>query len=235
MSLTVRRIIFYCLLITFIVSAPIIIGYTAGYRYSIKQRRIVTTGIISAQSNPEQARIYFNGALYKDRTPALITNLAPGSYKIEIVREGFHPWNKTLNVESEKTTFTGAVMLFKRGTEPLPILDIPKKVYAARPKLITFNAHEVWYNNPKTQERKLITRLLEKINNVIPLQNDSAVLLILPDRVRALELDLRDQQNFWDLTIFDEIKNTLLSEDGKTLFIEGTWQGKAGNWSLALF
>lgn len=234
MSLTARRIIFYCLLSLFIVTAPIIIGYTAGYRYSIKQRRIVTTGIISAQSNPEQARIYLNKSLYKDRTPTLITNLTPGSYNIEISRDGFHSWNKTLNVQSEQTTFTGSVILFKKDTEPLPILDIPKKVYSTRPKLITFNAHEVWYGNPKTQERKLITRLLEKINDAIPLQNDSAVLLILPNRIRALELDLRDRQNFWDLAIFDEIKTAVLAEDGKTLFIEGARDGRTGAWALEL-
>ena len=234
MSLITRRIIFYCLLIIFIVTAPIIIGYTAGYRYSIKQRRIVTTGIISAQSNPEQARIYLNGSLHQDRTPALITNLTPGSYKIEIVRDGFRPWSKTLNVESEQTTFTGTVMLFKNA-EPRPILSIPEAVRTERSKLIIFNAHEVWYDNLKTQERKLITRLLEKINDVIPLQNDSAVLLILPNRIRALELDLRDRQNFWDLAIFDEIKNTSLAEDERTLFIEGIWQDQTGQWALSLF
>lgn len=284
MSLAVRRIIFYILLALFIIVAPSLVAYTAGYRWSPTQRRIVKIGALSIKTVPENARIILNGKLYSKKTPALITNLHPGNYKIELTREGYFNWGKTLIVESEKTTFAHNVALFKNAVPSLKtidsisgapeiksppidqlqnfkqykvfyddkqdqvvVIDNDKQKRIAEidgrsavwreksvPLLFVYSDHEVWQFNPDASTKILITRLIDDIEQVIPLENHEAILLIMRANVRALELDLRDRQNSWNLAQFDEIKTATLSGDGETLEILGTYEGRAGMWELEL-
>lgn len=102
------------------------------------------------------------------------------------------------------------------------------------PLLFIYSAHEIWQFNPASGKTTLVTRLIEEIKQVLAVPKKDAVILILPDRISALELDRRDRQNRWDLAEFDEIKNASLAEDGKTLVIEGTRESKTGVWVLEL-
>lgn len=286
MSLAGRRIIFYLLLASFLAAAPILVGYTTGYRWSSTQRRIVKIGAISIQTLPANARIILNGKSYAQRTPAFITNLHPGNYKIELAFEGYHQWSKTLAVESEKTVFAHNVALF---SEAMPMAKIGDRVsplvsgkttppyltsvksythykvfydpkldkivvidnerhkriaelYGQNavwrekdiPLLFVFSANEVWQYNPQDDRAILVTRLTETIKQVVPLPKTDALILIVGNEVRALELDTRDHQNSWTLATFDKIQTAALSDDGKALEILGTYAGKEGLWTLGL-
>src|SRR3989339_506849 len=117
MPLLVRRLFFYFLVALFIIAVPIIVGYTAGYRYSFKQKKFVKTGLMIIESTPKGAKIFLNDRSRKERTPAYILNLTPSSYEIALERDGYHSWGKTLEVESEKTTFAIDILLLK-NTQP---------------------------------------------------------------------------------------------------------------------
>lgn len=281
MPLFLRRIIFYLLLLFFLVVAPIILGYTAGYRYSFKQRRIIQIGALSVTTIPEDAHIILNNNDTSRSSPALISDLEPGNYTIRLEKDGYFSWQKSLPVVSEKTTFAHNVLLFKskpptllpevnsdifknslQGVQSFKnfmvlydekldkivvidnllkkrIVELPGKFAVWRkndtPLLFTYSNHEIWQFNPSNYQNKLVNRLLEDIESVIPLPNHDVVILAFKDRVRALELDTRDNQNSWDLATFEEIKNTSLAEDGKALFIEGRREGKSGNFKLELY
>ena len=114
MPLLIRRFFFYSLLATFLVVAPVLIGYTMGYRWSFTQKRLVKTGALSLATIPDNATIILNGEEQKERTPILIRELTPGSYEITLKKDGYSSWQKTLRVENEKTTFAINVTLFKR-------------------------------------------------------------------------------------------------------------------------
>src|SRR3989338_2476839 len=280
MPLFIRRIVFYALLIAFIIIAPLLIARTAGYRWSGTQRRFLNTGALSLASTPDNAEITINQNKHNNHTPTLLTNLLPGNYDIEVKKESYYPWKKTLPIESERTTFATVIPLFKEATpqqfdgfdispstfqapeasiESLPPFfvfrnqksntivvvnnDRQKRIAEINgsfalwrekpsPLLFVYSSHEVWQIDPSTGAPTLVTRLIEEIQQVITLPRKEAIILILKDRVRALELDTRDRQNSWDLAQFDEIKNASLLEDGKTLVIEGTRDSKAGLWVL---
>lgn len=100
--------------------------------------------------------------------------------------------------------------------------------------LFTYSANEVWQFDPKTQTATLITRLSQNIQEVLLIPRLNALIIVLDDRIRALELDLRDQQNSWDLAEFENIKTAWLSENNRTLFIDGAREDKSGLWELEL-
>lgn len=92
----------------------VIFLYTSGYRLTKNQNDVnidlKRTGLISAKSIPEGANVYINGVLYT-ATDATIPALDPGTYNLKIVKNGFVPWEKDLEVFAELVTDITAVLV----------------------------------------------------------------------------------------------------------------------------
>lgn len=84
-------------LITFS-AAGVAIFLAKGYTFSSTEKRIIGTGIISATSEPSSASVYVDGHL-TTATNATISSLPPKKYTIKIVKEGFIPWERSVNVK----------------------------------------------------------------------------------------------------------------------------------------
>ncbi len=69
-----------------------------GYTFSTQQGKLVTTGIITATSTPDGAAVYIDGHL-STATNATIPSLPPKKYNVKIIKEGFIPWEKEIEVK----------------------------------------------------------------------------------------------------------------------------------------
>jgi len=125
MTLRLRRIIYISLIILFTVSAPVIILYTAGYRWNAKKFSLEKTGLIFISTAPAKTDIYVNGQLRAKTSPALVKNLLPDTYDVRIEAGGYLPWQKKLEVRSQLTTFVNKLTLLK---DRLPTLIIAGKI-----------------------------------------------------------------------------------------------------------
>lgn len=79
-------------------AAGIAVFLAKGYTISPSEKRIVGTGIISVTSTPDAAQVFLDGHL-TTATNATIPNLAPKQYTIKVVKEGFIPWEKKVDVK----------------------------------------------------------------------------------------------------------------------------------------
>lgn len=68
-----------------------------GYTFSSKEGWLVGTGIISVSSLPDGASVYIDGHL-TSATNTTISQLKPKTYQVKIVKEGFIPWEKNVEV-----------------------------------------------------------------------------------------------------------------------------------------
>lgn len=73
-----------------------------GYSFSTDTGKIFGTGIISVTSVPEGASVFLDGHL-NTATNATIS-LAPKSYNVRVVREGFIPWERKVEVKEGLVT-----------------------------------------------------------------------------------------------------------------------------------
>lgn len=92
---------FLLTLATFFVIAAIAslaIFLAKGYRLSPQTGTIAGTGIISVTSIPDQASVYLDGHL-TTATDANINSLPPKEYEVRIVKEGYIPWQKKVEVK----------------------------------------------------------------------------------------------------------------------------------------
>lgn len=99
-----------------IVVTTAIFLYAGGYRITKPQEEnkkpiaIKPTGLISVKSIPQGASVYINGVLVT-ATNNTISGVEPGKHTIKVVKSGFAPWTKEVEVFPELATDITAVLV----------------------------------------------------------------------------------------------------------------------------
>jgi hypothetical protein len=124
-----RRIVPWIFAIVFIVAAPTLVFYTAGYRWNAKKDKIERNGTLILDSTPDKARIFLNDRDTQETTPITLQNVTPGRYLVRMTRDGYHDWQKRLDVYPEFVTFANTIQLWRNATpnffktEPLIVAE----------------------------------------------------------------------------------------------------------------
>ncbi|MCI0479567.1 PEGA domain-containing protein, partial [Candidatus Uhrbacteria bacterium] len=116
-----RRILPWIFVIAFAATAPVLVFYTAGYRWNPKKEKIERNGTLIFDTRPTGASILLNGKATGHVTPRTIQNVTPGTYRIRYELEGHHAWEKTLDVQAERVTFANDVRLW-RQRDPVKVI-----------------------------------------------------------------------------------------------------------------
>jgi hypothetical protein len=120
MRLRYQRLLYLSFISFFVIVLPLIILYATGYRYNVKKHRLEKTGIIVIESNPPGATIRLN-----DReigvTPRRVLGIRPDEYTVTLTRAGYFPWEKSLTVSSNATSFANNITLFRQSQPELKI------------------------------------------------------------------------------------------------------------------
>ncbi|MDD2224598.1 MAG: PEGA domain-containing protein [Candidatus Shapirobacteria bacterium] len=111
-------VIFFVLI--FIVGTTIGITFFAkGYQISTKGKvSFLATGIISATSKPKGASVYIDDRLITATDDTI--NLPPNNYTIKIVKDGYLPWQKNIQVKKE-IVYQTTTQLFRSSPDLRPI------------------------------------------------------------------------------------------------------------------
>ncbi|MFH1582494.1 MAG: PEGA domain-containing protein [bacterium] len=120
MAKKTRTIIFLICSFLFIIGGPSVILYSQGYRLNINTKEgekfITQTGGIFIKSSPKQAEIYIDGKITEKTDflfgSALVENLLPGKYEIEVKKENYQSWKKTLEVKEKEVAEAKSILLF---------------------------------------------------------------------------------------------------------------------------
>ena len=105
--MTLRRFLIFAAVVLFIASGTYcLIKIAKGYRFSLSQRGFEASGLLVATSTPDGAAVYLNGKLQSATNTTLY--LPPATYKIEIKKDGFRSWEKTIKIEKEYVAKTEA-------------------------------------------------------------------------------------------------------------------------------
>lgn len=132
----IRLAIMISLIVLFFIISPLVILYTAGYRYDWATRQVQQTGVISIDIKPEDATVMINGVTINKQMPIRLANRAPGRYTLTIQKPGYHTLTKDIEVESKQTTYIRDVPLFK---ETLPEIVFDETM---DPSTITSVSHD---------------------------------------------------------------------------------------------
>jgi hypothetical protein len=112
MSSRARLALYILFVSAFLISTPLVILYTAGYRLNFETGRLLKTGILSLGTVPRGATVILDGKQISDRTPAVVKMVFPGEHTVRFEKEGFSSWEKRLRVSTGSTTFATDVAMF---------------------------------------------------------------------------------------------------------------------------
>lgn len=169
----------------FLITAPIVVLYTAGYRYSFDTNRIVQTGLFYVTSLPKEAVVLVDNK-NRGKTPAFIKRLIPGDYTLELIKEGYHSWSKTLPIASHETTFVEEIVLFL-DQEPINLISQEITTSAVDPEKTTLayvtvepSWLEVWVFDTEMDKQTLLYRSADTTTDTIDLtwSSDGTRLLV---------------------------------------------------------
>jgi hypothetical protein len=132
--------------VTFLILAPLIVFYTSGTWFDFGNKEYVSTGIISADTEPGDAEVFING-VKNSSTPTSIRFLSPDTYVVRVEKKGYFGWEKRLAVKEGKVTWVNdhepKLQLLKQSTPQrvtTGIIDAAwngNKVYALAPKSLS--------------------------------------------------------------------------------------------------
>jgi len=241
MSKRTRTILFIICVVIFALATPVVVFYSQGYRFDFETKKIVQTGAFYFKVSPRNAEIYLNNKP-KAKTSiftnsALIENLVPKTYGVEIKKQGYYTWQKNLEVKERQVTEAKNVVLIPENpnfiilaTSTKEILDITSKIEMVatssdKNKLIEFNDYEIWISlikktiqsQTEQEEKIFITRFSEKIDKVFWL-NDYYLIFNVGNKIKVAEIDDRDRINIVDLVEFEN-PEIFWSEKAKKLYV----------------
>ena len=119
MTKKTRNILFLACLILFFLIAPGAVFYSQGYRIDFNPPeggvKVAQTGALYSKIQPKSVQIYLNGKLTKKTDflfgSAFLENLLPKEYNIEIKKQGFSSWKKTLEIKEKEVTEVKNIVL----------------------------------------------------------------------------------------------------------------------------
>ena len=236
-----RTVLFIICVVIFALAAPVVVFYSQGYRFDFETKKIVQTGAFYFKVLPRNAEVWLNNKS-KVKTSiftnsALIENLMPKTYGVEIKKQGYHAWQKNLEVREKQVTEAKNVTLIPKNpnfiilaTSTKEVLDITSEIEMVatssdKNKLIEFNDYEIWISliesrtvQSQTEEEKIfITRFSEKIDKVFWL-NNYYMIFNVGNKIKVAEIDDRDRINIVDLVEFESPK-IFWSEKTKKLYV----------------
>lgn len=116
MTLKKRRVLLLISVVIFIIAAPVINLYLSGYRFT-SDFKLTKTGGIYVHSPESSAKVFLNNEFQKEtgliQSGVFMQNLKPGNYTVLVAKDGFWPWQKTINVREEHVSEIRAILISK--------------------------------------------------------------------------------------------------------------------------
>ncbi len=111
-----RRILFYSLVLVFMLTTPVIIGYALGFAIDPDTNEVERTGGIFIKSKTPRLTIFLNGALAKETSllsgSALLMDISAGTHLVRLEKAEYTPWSKRTEVAPLRVAEFRNVLLF---------------------------------------------------------------------------------------------------------------------------
>lgn len=205
--------------------AVLVLFFAEGYRFNIKNFRVIKTGVLFLSSEPKGAIIHLNRRKI-DKTTPNAQNLKAGSYTATVEMPGYRTWTASFKAESGLVTQFDQIVLFKENPEVSNLSD-QRKIdllnstidYLASnsdKNILTENGYEIWQNN------ELVTRFSEAISSVAWYPDLKHALYQQGDEIRAIEISGINDTLLVKLSSTNSTKYTVNNRGDELYYLDGS-------------
>ncbi len=139
----VRQLLPWLFVLVFLVTAPLLIFYTSGYRYNLKKGLIERNGTLIIDSTPSGGTLFVDSRPTGERTPITLQNMVPGWHTIRIERPNYSSWQENVLIRSERVTFANHIWLWRISQPRLVWSGRPQSLQADRLREHALLSHEI--------------------------------------------------------------------------------------------
>lgn len=199
----------------FFVISPLLVLYTAGYRYDFTNGIIQEIGAISIDILPKNANVFLNSVKITGKMPIRLKNVSPGKYKIKISADGFYDWEKEVTVENKQTIYIKEIKLIKKSAPEKIISGQIEKISLSTDKnflvyqKINDKNQEFYIHDLKNNKDTLIfTAEKSKIYTIKWFENSNLVAISTADNSEIQIVDMNSPKQIWNLAKEEKNKIT---------------------------
>jgi hypothetical protein len=121
-----RIALFYTFVFLFLLAGTAVLLYSSGWRIDFETGKVQKIGAIYIKANLKDLTIKINNKVYPDdsgilQSGTLVSNLLPKAYKVEISKQGYLPYHKTVTVQPSRVEELLNVQLIPETFEPITI------------------------------------------------------------------------------------------------------------------
>lgn len=232
-----RNILLIFLIAIFLIVAPFLILYSQGYRIDFENRKLTQTGALFFKIEPGRSEILISKNRLKKTSflfqSALVENLVPDKYSVEITKEGYYSWEKELEVKAKTVTESKGIILIPIDPEITIASKNTQQIWELSNKnyiLLDNEDEDSWALKIYDIEKRLKTYLLEEADfnskkadflELITLNDDKKVIvkIAVNEEIKYYLLDLSNPSEPLLLTYFipDNTIITLDPSDSKNI------------------
>lgn len=118
------RFVFPLFLTSFIVGAPTLLLYTAGFHFNLKTFAIEQIGFLLVDGQPSNATVTLQGVEIGTKLPLYQKRLAPDSYNLSISSPDYFTYDTSVTIKPRESVVMSPVFLMKKS-EPAELLSGP--------------------------------------------------------------------------------------------------------------
>lgn len=117
MTRKTRLVLFFLFVFLYLVVAPVLIFYSLGYRIDLENKKIVSTGGLYLKIWPQETSVLIDNKI-EGKTglfsnEILVQGLYPRKHNILVKKDGYYPWEKTLETLEKEVTKVDNITLIK--------------------------------------------------------------------------------------------------------------------------
>lgn len=229
-----RRILYLSFILLFLITTPIVLLTSAGFRYDFRRNEIYKTGLLVFKVMPRPDQVIVDGREYPIKSEEIrIGNLRPGDHDIQLKKFGYHDWKKIATVHAAQATVFEDVRIFQKSTPFILAKEIdtfspsPNKKYFA---FISKNRLQLILYETSRAKLSVLHEITEGTMEELAWSSDSrqiAIRVSKPSSLKLLELDQPETVSTVataPLSVVTEMRwsttrpNALFLSDGKKLF-----------------
>lgn len=116
----VKRIFFWTLVISFFITAPLVVFHTIGYRFNMERGIFVYSGSVTIKPTPREVNVFIDdkqiskGVINFLNYSYHIEGLTPGEYSLKVEAPGYYSWFKKIHIHSGLSTEFWNIFLIKK-------------------------------------------------------------------------------------------------------------------------
>lgn len=117
MTQRTRGILMGVLSVVFLITAPLVVGYSIGHRIDRNTQDPISVGAMLIRTFPRNALVTLNDGEYQRTSPGAFRSLREGEYIVRIEKEGYRPWEKRINIQGTRISDIRHVRLVSEYVE----------------------------------------------------------------------------------------------------------------------